>query len=48
MYLGYKITDLGIKPDPGKFDVIKNYPRPINSDDVRRLVAFCNYFFLFV
>ena len=47
-YLGHKITDKGILPDDAKFDTIKNYPVPKNADDVRRFVAFCNYYRKFV
>lgn len=47
-YLGHKITDKGILPDSSKFDTILNYPVPKNSDDVRRFVAFCNYYRKFV
>jgi len=47
-YLGHKISDKGIEPDLKKYDVILNYPIPKNQDDVRRYVAFCNYYRRFV
>lgn len=47
-YLGHNITDQGILPDSSKFDSIKNYPIPNNADEVRRFVAFCNYYRKFV
>ena len=47
-YLGHKITNKGILPDDSKFEAIKNYPIPKNADDVRRFVAFCNYYRKFV
>ena len=47
-YLGHKITDKGILPDISKYETIKNYPIPKNADDVRRFVAFCNYYRKFV
>lgn len=47
-YLGHKITDHGILPDDSKFKVIKDFPRPTNPDEVRRFVAFCNYYRKFV
>lgn len=47
-YLGHKITDKGILPDDSKFEAVKNYPRPTNTDEVRRFVAFCNYYRKFV
>lgn len=47
-YLGDNITDQGILPDDSKFNVIQNYPVPTNADEVRRFVAFCNYYRKFV
>lgn len=47
-YLGHKITDKGILPDDSKYEAIKNYPVPKSADDVRRFVAFCNYYRKFV
>lgn len=47
-YLGHKITDQGILPDDSKFNAILNYPIPTNADEVRRFVAFCNYYRKFV
>ena len=43
-YLEQKITDKGYLPDDAKFDTIKNYPVSKNADDVRRFVAFSNYY----
>lgn len=48
VYLGHKITDKGILPDDSKFDTLMKYPVPKNSDEVRRFVAFCNYYRKFV
>lgn len=42
-FLGHKCTKDGVLPDSSKFDMIKNYPRPKNKDEVRRFVAMCNY-----
>lgn len=47
-YLGHHISSLGIQPDKSKYNVILNYPIPKNVDDVRRFVAFCNYYRRFV
>ena len=47
-YLGHKCTDKGILPDDSKFETIKNYPTPKDSDAVRRFVAFCNYYRRFI
>lgn len=48
IYLGHSISGQGVKPDPSKFLVIENYPTPTNKDDVRRFVAFANYYRKFV
>lgn len=47
-YLGHHISENGIQPDPSKFDVIKNYPEPKDADEIRRFVAFCNYYRRFI
>lgn len=47
-YLGHKITNNGILPDDSKFQTIRDYPEPTNVDEVRRFVAFCNYYRKFV
>lgn len=47
-YLGHKCTSNGILPDESKFEFIKNYPRPNDSDSARRFIAFCNYYRRFV
>lgn len=48
VYLGHKITQDGIFPDPSKIDTIRNYPRPNCADEVKRLVAFANYYRRFI
>lgn len=48
LYLGHVITNKGILPDPQKITVVKNYPCPTNSDEVKRFVAFTNYYRKFV
>lgn len=48
VYLGHLITDKGITTDPAKDKVIKEYPVPKTVDEVRRFVAFCNYYRRFV
>lgn len=47
-YLGHHISEQGIQPDKNKYDAILNYPKPQNADDVRRFVAFCNYYRRFI
>ncbi|HBS53814.1 MAG TPA: hypothetical protein DD806_07425 [Flavobacterium sp.] len=47
-YLGHVISEEGIAPDKTKFDKLEKYPNPENADEVRRFVAFCNYYRKFV
>lgn len=47
-YLGHHISAEGIQPDKSKYSVISNYPTPKNADEVRRFVAFCNYYRRFI
>lgn len=44
LYLGHLISNKGILPDPEKVSTIKNYPCPQNVDEVKRFVAFTNYY----
>lgn len=47
-YLGHHISEEGILPDPSKYKTIEKYPKPSNADEVRRFVAFCNYYRRFI
>lgn len=47
-YLGHKCTEHGILPDESKYSKIENYPRPKNPDEVKRFVAFSNYYRRFI
>lgn len=47
-FLGHVISEKGIETDPDKVEVIKNYPRPQNSDELRSFLAFCSYYRKFV
>lgn len=47
-FLGHNCTSDGLKPDSKKLDTIHAYPRPENKDDVRRFVAFANYYRRFI
>lgn len=40
LYLGHVISSEGIMPDPAKISTVQNYPRPTNTDEVKRFVAF--------
>jgi len=48
LYLGNVITPEGISPDPEKIRVLKDYPVPQNADEVKRFVAFANYYRKFI
>lgn len=47
-FLGHYVSETGIQPDKGKYNIIKNYPTPKNGDETRRFVAFCNYYRRFI
>lgn len=48
LYLGHIVSESGILPDPQKTKVIDNYPRPQNTQEVKRFVAFLNYYRKFI
>lgn len=48
LYLGHVVSSQGVLPDPAKIQVLQNYPRPTNTEEVKRFVAFCNYYRKFI
>lgn len=44
LYLGHFISEEGVRPDPSKIESIKNWPVPKTADEVKRFVAFANYY----
>lgn len=48
LYLGHVVTGNGILPDPDKIKIIKEYPVPKSTDEVKRFVAFANYYRKFI
>lgn len=48
LYLGHVVSSDGVIPDPNKISVVKNYPVPTKTDEVKRFVAFVNYYRKFV
>lgn len=48
LYLGHVVSAEGVLPDPEKIRVLEKYPVPENADEVRRFVAFCNYYRKFI
>lgn len=47
-YLGHVINKFGIQTDPGKIEVMKNYPRPKSTKEVRAFVGMCSYYRRFI
>lgn len=47
-YLGHKCTANGILPDPEKLRCVMEYPTPKDKDEVKRFVAFANYYRRFI
>ena len=43
-YLGHILSENGVRPNPEKLDVIKNYPVPKNVKQVRQFLGLCNYY----
>lgn len=48
IFLGHKCTSAGILPDDSKLKAVKNFPTPKNKDEVKRFVAFANYYRKFI
>ncbi|KAG6453944.1 hypothetical protein O3G_MSEX008407 [Manduca sexta] len=48
LYLGHVVSEKGVLPDPEKTNVLINYPTPKNAEEVKRFVAFCNYYRKFI
>lgn len=44
LYLGHVISENGISPDPSKIATLQAYSVPTNMNEVKRFVAFANYY----
>lgn len=44
IYLGHFISEEGVRPDPSKIESVNNWPVPTTADEVKRFVAFANYY----
>lgn len=44
LYLGHLVSAEGVKPDPSKIEIIKHWSSPQTADEVKRFVAFANYY----
>ncbi|WMV33463.1 hypothetical protein MTR67_026848 [Solanum verrucosum] len=47
-FLGYVVSGDGIKVDPKKTDVIRNWPRPLTPSDIRSFLGLAGYYRRFV
>ena len=48
LFLGYKISRDGIHTDPAKIQAVKEFPRPIDVQGVRRFLGLTNYYRKFI
>lgn len=48
LFLGYRVSGLGVQTDPQKIAVIKNWPVPIDPTEVRSFLGFCSYYRRFI
>lgn len=47
-YLGYIVSDKGIKPDPDNVEAIVNYPQPTSVSEVRQFLGMITYITKFI
>ncbi|MCO5604146.1 hypothetical protein L7F22_058306 [Adiantum nelumboides] len=47
-YLGHIISKLGIRMDPSKLEVIKEWPNPRNLHELRSFIGMCAYYRCFI
>lgn len=48
VYVGHSVSAAGIRPDPEKTEVIRNWPTPTTPEDVQRFLGFAGYYRKFV
>ena len=48
LFLGYIVTQNGIKPDSLKIEAVMSIPSPSNISDQRKFLGFTSYFWKFV
>ena len=47
-FLGHVVSEHGIEADPDKIEVVKAWPVPTNTKDVRSFLGLCTYYRRFV
>ena len=47
-YLGHLLSAQGVKPDPEKVEVVKSYPVPLSTKEVRSFLGLANYYRRFI
>ena len=47
-YLGHVVTPEGIFPDPGKVEVVKNFPTPARLKEFKSFLGLVNYYLRFI
>jgi len=48
IYLGYSISQLGIRPNPKNISIVQNYPVPKNHRELQSFISLASYFRRFV
>lgn len=47
-YLGHVISEEGVKPDPGKLESIRHYPRPTSQTKIKQFLGLAGYYRRFI
>lgn len=47
-YLGFVVDKEGLRTDPAKIETIKNFPRPLNTKQVKSFLGLCSYYRRFI
>ena len=43
-YLGRIVSEHGVRADPRKIEVVRNWPRPMDTKEIRSFIGFCSYY----
>lgn len=47
-YVGHIVSHEGIEPDPKKIEKVRQWPQPLNPDEVRKFLGFVGYYRRFI